>query len=147
MTIYLDERHGVNPSMEQCFYCLKDVGVVLFGALKPKQREAFKKAGIGDGGAKAPYRVTLSKAPCQECEEHMGKGIVLISVDESKSKDRANPYHTGGWVVVTEDFIRRVFNSETLVENVRSQRVAFVSDDAWELLGLPRGELNETPNS
>lgn len=55
--------------------------------------------------------------------------------------DDQNPWRTGGWVVVKDRYIRRVFNPPDLVEQVLRQRVAFVPDDAWELMGLPRGNV------
>lgn len=126
--IRLSEQHGVNPSVEQCFTCMKDVGVLLFGKMK--------------GDTEAPTRVCLghNSEPCDECKGHMEQGIILISVDEEKTEDMQNPWRTGGWVVVKEDFIKRVFQPEELVKDVLKRRMAFMPDDAWDLIGLPRGE-------
>jgi len=118
-------KHGVNPSLDQCFYCLKDKGVILFGRIQ--------------GDNEAPKRVCLDRAPCNECAELMRKGIILISVDEARSTDQSNPYRTGGWVVVKEDFVKRAIQGE-LGAVVLKQRIAFVPDDAWNMLGLPSFE-------
>jgi hypothetical protein len=127
-SIRLSEKHGVNPSVEQCFVCLKDVGVVLFGRL--------------EGDAEAPRKVCLgpSSEPCDECKKLMKQGVILISVDEAKTEDMQNPWRTGGWCVVKDDFIKRVFNPPELVEHVLARRMAFMPDDAWDALGLPRGD-------
>jgi hypothetical protein len=127
MGLRLSEQHGVNPSVEQCFVCMKDVGVVLFGQMK--------------GDAEAPRKVCLGpdSEPCDECKGHMEMGIILISVDESKTTDEKNPWRSGGWVVVKEDMIRRMFNPPELVEQVLKKRVAFMPDEAWDMIGLPRG--------
>jgi CRISPR/Cas system-associated protein Cas10 (large subunit of type III CRISPR-Cas system) len=131
--ILLSPKHGVNPSLEQCFVCLQDMGVILFGRLK--------------GDAEAPRKVCLgsNSEPCPKCQELMKQGVILISVDEAKTKDRSNPYRTGGFVVVRDKFIRRVFRPKKVVEDVLRRRLAFVPDDAWDLLGLPRGEIGEKP--
>ena len=126
MGIYLSPAHGVNPALEVCFYCQKERGVVLFGRLK--------------GDAEAPRTVVLNKEPCDNCKELMGRGIILISVDESKSDDSQNPWRTGGWVVVHERALRRWgIKSAELLETICKQRVAFLPDDVWDKIGLPRG--------
>jgi hypothetical protein len=64
----------------------------------------------------------------------------LISVDEAKSKgDMKNPWRTGGWCVVKEDAVRRMFSEGEMQESVLRYRMAFVEDGAWDELGLPRG--------
>lgn len=129
MGIRLSEKHGVNPALEQCFVCMKDVGVVLFGQLK--------------GDAEAPRRVCLDKAPCDECKKLMELGIILISVDEKKSEgNMQNPWRTGGWVVIKEEAVRRIFEDAPILDQILDKRMAFISDEAWDTIGLPRGEVN-----
>jgi len=144
MGIYLSQAHGVNPSLDQCFYCMKDKGVILFGRLREKQAEALRKSGlIHDSGLdpEAPRRICLDYVPCDECAGYMEQGVILISVDEEKSKgDLKNPYRTGGWVVVKEDAIRRMVTPSELAESIVLRRVAFLPDEVWDKLGLPRGE-------
>ena len=129
-SIRVSKKHGVNPSLEQCFICMKEVGVVLFGELK--------------GDVEAPRKVCLgpNSEPCAECKGWMEKGIILISVDESKSKDMQNPWRSGGFIVVTEDYVRRVLTPEML-DGVLEKRAAFIPDGIWDLIGLPRGEADE----
>ncbi len=127
--ILLSERYAVNPSVEQCFVCGQDVGVVLFGRLRG-DREAPRRVCFGPNSP--------NSRPCRECEKYMKMGVILISVDESKSEDMMNPFRTGGWVVVGENFIKRTFKSKELVDAILKYRMAFVSDSAWGVLGLPR---------
>jgi hypothetical protein len=140
MSLRLSEQHGVNPSVEQCFTCMKDVGVVLFGKIN-----AGRHARPADRDPQAPLRVCFgpNSEPCAECKKHMGMGIILISVDEPKSTDMKNPWRTGGWAVVSEAFIKRVLNPPELVEAVLKRRMAFMPDEVWDMLGLPRGEENQ----
>lgn len=141
-SIRLSEKHGVNPSVEQCFVCMKDVGVVLFGKLPPERGRHAKPA---DRDPQAPMRVCFgpNSEPCAECQAFMRQGVILISVDEAKTEDMENPWRTGGWCVVRDDFIKRVFQPPELAEHVLERRMAFMPDDAWDMLGLPRGETSE----
>ena len=34
MNIKLSDKHGVNPSINHCFICNKDINIVLFGYIK-----------------------------------------------------------------------------------------------------------------
>lgn len=144
MSIALDDKHGLNPTMTLCFYCQEPNGVALFGKIGNKTARNLREAGapVRPGG-EAPRALTMDLQPCQKCLEHMKKGIILISVDEEKTDDMQNPYRSGGWVVVTEDFIRRTFEPEELVNAICDKRVSFMPDDAWDMLGLPRGASDE----
>ncbi len=128
-SIRLSEKHGVNPALMQCYFCLEDMGVALMGRLK--------------GDAEAPHRAVFDKKPCDKCEDHMKKGVILISVrNGAMEQDRDNPYRTGGWIVVTEDCIKRLFDGQA-AQDVLKHRVAFVEDEAWDRVGFPRGDSLE----
>lgn len=122
MNVRLSPRHGVNPSIDQCFFCMKDVGVALLGHLKDD--------------AQAPRCTCFNMDPCAECAEFMKRGIILISV-ANDSEDNTNPYRTGGWCVITEKAVKRIITTPDLLENVLAKRMAFVPDEAWVLVGLP----------
>jgi len=136
MSLRLSEQHGVNPSVEQCFTCMKDVGVVLFGKIN-----AGRHARPADRDPQAPPRVCFgpNSEPCAECRKHMEMGIILISVDESKTDDEQNPWRSGGWVVVKEDVIKRLGLSEAHEKQILNKRCAFLTDETWDMIGLPRG--------
>lgn len=121
--IVLSEKHGVNPAISKCFFCGQDKNeILLLGKLK--------------GDAEAPKGMAFDQEPCDQCKDYMKQGIILISVDEKKSKnDLKNPYRTGGWVVVTDDYIKRVVDPP-LRDTLLKKRVGFVPDEAWEMLGL-----------
>lgn len=123
--VKLSPKHGLNPSIQQCFTCLQDMGVIMFGRLK--------------GDAKAPHRVCLGRdsEPCDECKGHMEKGVILISMDERKTTDQNNPHRTGGWAVVTDSVIRQSVTPRSLANDIIARRMAFVTDQAWAAQGLP----------
>ena len=124
MNIRLSKKHGLNASLEQCFLCGKDKGLILFGQLKDD--------------VEAPRQVCLNQEPCDECKGLMAQGIILISIDEKRSTDKSNPYRTGGWVVIREEFVKKAF-PEDIQEQVINKRVCFLPDEVWDHFGLPRG--------
>lgn len=131
----LHPQHGVNPTTYQCFYCGESMGLLLIGA----HSKQFKDAGLAmhDGEMRRQIGV-ISMEPCDKCKEYMQQGVLLISVkDETNEK---NPYRTGGWVVVKDHAIRKMVQPEALQEHILKARFAFVPDQAWDALGLPRAQ-------
>lgn len=126
--IRLSEKHGVNPMVTKCYVCLEDIGVALLGRLK--------------GDVEAPRSGVIDFEPCDKCKGHMEQAVILISIDPDKSdKDDQNPYRTGGWVVMAEQWVHRVL-PKPIAEDLLKRRVAFVPDADWDALGLPRGEVD-----
>lgn len=138
MSIRLDEKHGVNPSLEVCFYCGEDIGVVLFGKLHTTLRSSFEKQGMSRDG-EAPRRVAMSQTPCDKCVELMKQGVLFVSVDVSKTEDQRNPYRSGCVAVIKDEAISRMFDEDT-AKDLLEKRAAFIPDEVWDALGLPRGE-------
>lgn len=96
MNIKLSPKHGINPSLEVCFYCGKEIGVALLGRL-PNDEEA-------------PRKVCTSYEPCEECKESFEDNIILL---ECNPPDKP----TGKYWLVTKDSIkhqgRKIFFIET----------------------------------
>ena len=121
----LSPKHGLNPSLMVCWLCLKETGVALCGRiLKGDDQEA-------------PPRIADTE-PCPTCREYMQQGIILISVDDEKTTDKKNPYRTGGWVVVKEEAVKRILIEGEFRDRVLESRCAFITDDVWDKIGLPR---------
>ena len=118
-SIRLSEKYGVNPTIPICYLCGEEKNeIVLFGR-RPNDVEA-------------PKHACIDKAPCDKCKGYMEQGIILISVKSQVYND-VEPYRTGGWVVIKEEAAKRMFG-----DHVGKSRVAFVSDEAWDKIGLPR---------
>ena len=116
----LSKKHGLNPTIEMCWLCNKDKGLLLFGRMK--------------GDVAAPRKTVFNTEPCDECKEWQKKGIILISIrDGEEGSD--NPYRTGGWCVVKAAYLKRVLEPGAL-KGILKQRYAFVGDSTWERLGL-----------
>jgi hypothetical protein len=153
MTIRVSEAFGVNLSLEVCLLCREPRGVVLFGGMgtgraeKMFGREMAETLEVASGDSvKAPDRVVMGRTACDKCKSHMKKGIILISVRAGPNEDRENPYYTGGWCVLKEEYIRRAVSSPEVLEDILKARVAFLPDETWDMLGLPRGPVEGVPS-
>ena len=67
-----------------------------------------------------------------------GKGIIIIGVKDGENGE--NPYRTGGWWVVTNDFIKRLINNKNLLKNVLKKRVLFIEESTYKTIGLKIGK-------
>jgi len=126
-SIRVSPKHGVNPMLVTCYVCGEDTGeLALLGALP--------------GDAEAPRRAALDKAPCAKCRERMAVGVIFISC-LAQARDDDEPYRTGGWVVVRREAVERMgIRPPELARAILDKGVAFVDDQTWDALGLPRGE-------
>lgn len=106
-SIKLSEKHGVNPSMCQCFFCGETKGIALMGKLK--------------GDAEAPRQCVLDYEPCEKCQSMMNQGVTLIEVSETQPLDGRPPvkaqggrevYPLGSWLVMRPDAVKRLFNAD-----------------------------------
>lgn len=123
MSIRLSDKHGVNPSLSVCFLCGEDKNEILILGMLPGDKEA-------------PRRSVYNKEPCDKCKSYMKRGIILISVRNNET-DMNNPYRTGGFVVVKDEAVKKIFGPESPALKIRA---AFVEDEVWDKVGLPRGE-------
>lgn len=97
----VSDKHGLNPSMDICFFCGEPKGIALFGKMK--------------GDAEAPRHVLLNYEPCDKCKEAMAKGTTILEV---VTEDNGNPqiqegaYPTGRWCVMRHDAAKELFNTD-----------------------------------
>lgn len=75
MNIKLSYKHGVNPSINHCFICNKDINIALFGYIKG-DKEAPKHCCTGD--------------LCDDCKEKLKTHVAIIEM-----KSKTNPERTG----------------------------------------------------
>lgn len=105
MGVKVSPKHGLNPSITTCFWCGKDVGIVLLGRMK--------------GDAEAPRRMCLNLEPCDECKAKFAQGVQVIEVTPDGSRFNDSPafafkpsneatpmYPTGRFVVVKPECVR-----------------------------------------
>jgi hypothetical protein len=124
--IPLSPKHGVNPAIPLCFFCNEPKNeIILAGRLKDD--------------AEAPQHVVWNYDPCDKCKGYMQAGVICISVRDGESGD--NPYRTGGWVVLKDEAVARIITTADVRDYILKKRIAFVPDNVWDAIGLPRGEV------
>jgi len=144
--MYLHPKHGLNPTLATCYYCNEPADILLVGS----KTKAFKAAGLAseDGEMKMNIGV-IDARPCSRCEGYMQKGVILISMRDGEEEEIGNanqeqrlpnPYRSGGWVVVQDEFIKRIVHPPELADKILKRRCCFVPDLAWNKLELPRGK-------
>ena len=133
-SIRLDEEHGVNPALTKCFFCGGAGNLLLCG----NKRKVYEAA----------HGKVVDMEPCGECKSLMKQGIFLIEVDESKSSDPQQPWRTGVQSVIKEEAFKRFPLDQELLEGILKARMTYVPIDAWDMLGLPREDIDnrEKPN-
>ena len=114
-------------ALTKCYFCGGDNEILL----DRKFRDISKMHGK-----------VVSMHPCQDCEEKMKQGIMMIVIDSEKStpnwhKDpMPNPHRTGLMVVVKEEAVKRIIVEPSLLESILKQRWSFVDEPVAEILGL-----------
>jgi len=114
--------------MANCFFCNKPSMILIDRRLRNT----------------LPMNVgVIDMTPCSECRSYMDKGVILISIkDDTKEEDmkgpQPNPYRTGGWVVMTDEAVERLFPTEFSKAAIK-MRFMFIEDSVWNHLKIPRG--------
>jgi hypothetical protein len=129
MKIALSAKHGVNPSVQRCFWCGKSVGVALFGRLpvhraKEMFGEEFAKNPVG-GEVEAPREVILDMEPCEGCEvwAHSKEGIFVVQAEDGES----GPKPTGTFLCVKEDAVKSWLDHGELLDSALKHRIVFMT--------------------
>lgn len=108
----LSKAGGLNVTIPCCFWCGKSLNeLALLG-------DSYKVKGKD---AKAPSTMVLSYDPCQECQNNMSQGVVLIeAVTKGVLEQPAmtatgglQVYPTGRWVVVSVDYASKALGLTT----------------------------------
>lgn len=134
--IYLSQKHGVNPSVQKCFWCNKDIGVALFGRLPTHRAEKmFGKEYARDnaGEVEAPHAVVLSYEPCDGCEvwAHSKHGVFFIEVVEDEQGE-LRP--TGMFRCVRDEAVKHMLKPGPLLERALKIRMLHMhADDFREI--------------
>jgi len=122
----------IGLAKEVCPVCCKEEdGPILIG------KKLVRKGSIGPAEKVHKQVIGFMPEPCAECQEHMKMGVVVITIDESKSdftNDPNNPYRTGGHFVMSDQWVERVFDEAGA--HALEKRVMFLEHEAAEQLGL-----------
>ena len=98
MSIRLSEKHGVNPSMDCCFYCGEVTGIALMGKISSKDNPDVE----------APRQVCTSIEPCDKCKEKYKDYVLMV---EAKSSDPKNPEPTGRWFALKKEVLNPAYRN------------------------------------
>ncbi len=139
-SIRLHPKHGLNPTVPQCFWCGEDKNeVALLGAALNKQ---------------APMHMVLDYEPCDRCRAQWEQGIVLVEcvpADPTRPRPElvkgTGAYPSGRFIVVTEEAWERLelFKPE-MKEAVTKARKAFVEKAVFEAMLPPEQKQEEAGN-
>lgn len=97
----ISKKHGLNPSMDICFFCGETKGIALFGKMK--------------GDAEAPRQVLLNYEPCDKCKEAMDKGTTIVEVVTEDNGNRQivdGAYPTSRWCVMRSEAAKEIFETD-----------------------------------
>jgi len=64
----------------------------------------------------------------------------INATDDDMKGPFPDPYRTGGWVVVRDEFLTRnkEFFGEKFTNSAIENRFAFITDEVWDIIKLPR---------
>lgn len=128
--ITLSPKHGLNPTMGQCYLCGEASGEI---AMLGRYKERNAKGEVINYDAEAPRRMVLNKQPCPKCKEYMQQGIILIGCT-SEPKPNEEPNRSGHFLVVKEDWVKRSVQPQSLQDSILQARVAFIPKELVESL-------------
>lgn len=108
--ITLSPKHGVNPSVELCFWCGQPKGLILCGRMHEKKGDRTD--------VEAPRYMVMNLEPCDKCKENFNLGVQIVEVVDDGSKfhndltfaiqaeDKKVKWPTGRFVVMKADAIK-----------------------------------------
>jgi len=138
-SLKLDKDLKLNPVMTTCYVCCKEKKeILLLGKAASKIKDEL-------GVDHLPSNIGIvDKTPCEECQKHMKEGIILLSVKEEKEQGE-EPERTGGYWVITEQSFLEIVGDPN--NPVFKSRIAFISDEVVDELGLPKYEIDKLGSS
>ena len=108
--ITLSPKHGVNPSMDICFWCGQPKGILLCGHIHQKKGDRTD--------VEAPKEMVVNLEPCDKCNEVFKQGVRIVEVIDDGSKFGNNlmfsiksegnkvKWPTGRWVLMRAESVK-----------------------------------------
>lgn len=96
--IRISKEFGVNPSVQTCPICGKDMGIIMFGT---SYKDENGKT------AQAPRQVCTHEV-CDDCDKVLKDGGVFI-IEVRDGEKGPNPYRTGRLVALKREAAERIF--------------------------------------
>lgn len=101
-TIKLSKQHGLNPTMNVCFFCGQNKNLIILGKLK--------------NDAKAPNKILADYQPCKTCAEKIARGRLVLEVttqDPGTVPIAPGAWPTGRWCVISRKAADVLFKGNT----------------------------------
>lgn len=123
---------GVYPILSVCWWCGENTNELVLAGMQGHKiaREL---------GQKEVREAVFSMEPCDNCKALQQQGVMLVAVAGHSTSD--NPVRTGPMAVVKDEAVKRMFGEDSAAAAIE-KRAAFIEDEAWDLLGLPRENIN-----
>lgn len=124
-------RDRLGVALTKCYFCLGDNYIVMNSLLRNSIATEVEKM----------HKKVVDMTPCSECEEYMKQGVILITIDSKRSskdwdkQEIPNPYRTGGWFVITDEAIKRIFPEEH-AKFALEHRFMFIEHEVAVMIGL-----------
>lgn len=122
--IRMSPRHGVNPSLDVCWWCHEPKGVALLGQMKRDPES-------GEIDPAAPREIVTDYQPCSGCAEHHAQGVVLV-----EATGQGFDHATGRWWVIKREAAYRLFDARSYDSIMECGGKAFIDPEAAEKAGL-----------
>ena len=134
--ITLSPKHGVNPSMDLCFWCGKPKGIILCGRMHEKKGDRTD--------VEAPKGMVMNLEPCDKCKENFNLGVRIVEVIDDGSKfhndltfairaeDNKVKWPTGRFVVMKAESIKRGKPGMLMLCDTDTMDKIFASQDSSE---------------
>lgn len=123
MAIRFSKKHGVNPSLEVCFWCGEPMGVALLGKLK--------------GDAEAPREICTGYEMCDKCKEHNKTMIHMIEAStqplhegQPSINPSLNAYPTGRNFWIKDEALKQILKPESFEATLKC-RSALLEPDVF----------------
>ncbi len=117
----------VGIALTKCFYCGEDDRILINSRLTTYQAKKVEEA----------RGKVIDREPCSKCQEYMKNGVIVITIDEGKSRgDMTNPYRMGFFGVMTDAAITRMITDEDILNQVLKDRVLWLEHSVAVDMGL-----------
>src|SRR5690349_11407051 len=123
-------KPSIEVALTRCFFCGEPDRIVMNTRLTPKSAE----------NVRAAHEKVIDLEPCAKCAEFMQQGVILLPFDPAKSENGwekdpiPNPYRTGGFYVVKDEAVRRIFTGEPCEWALKSRWI-FIEKEAADRIG------------
>jgi hypothetical protein len=141
-------------ALTKCYFCGDSADIIINTLLVESAARRVKEC----------HGKVAHMHPCNKCQEMMKMGVILLTIDSEKSEPgwnappryaseaekrhfMPNPYRTGGFFVVRDEFVEKVFHPKEMADWAIKHRWMFIEHQAAEMMGLFKGKGTHDPET